>query len=95
MGAHDLDTIADGLDVRAGGGGRHVHSFGSTEEAPDVGEAVYACGHEIRTRAAPGGSPSAARSPRTRRPFCSPSTAFSDVNAAEATGGGGTNWWRC
>ena len=51
MGAHDLDTIADGLDVRLADEGDTFIPFGSTEEeAPDAGEAVYACGHEIRTR---------------------------------------------
>ena len=50
MGAHDLDTIADGLDVRLAEEGDTFIPFGSTEEeSPDVGEAVYACGHEIRT----------------------------------------------
>ena len=39
MGAHDLDTIADGLDVRLAEEGDTFIPFGSTEEeAPDVGE---------------------------------------------------------
>ena len=51
MGAHDLDTIDEGLDVRLAGEGDTFIPFGSTEEeTPDAGEAVYASGKEIRTR---------------------------------------------
>ena len=51
MGAHDLDTIDEGLDVRLAEEGDTFIPFGSTEEEkPDLGEAVYASGNEIRTR---------------------------------------------
>ena len=51
MGAHDLDTIDEGLDVRLAEDGDTFIPFGSTEEErPDVGEAVYAADREIRTR---------------------------------------------
>ena len=41
MGAHDLDTIEDGLDVRLAQEGDTFIPFGSTEEeAPDAGEAA-------------------------------------------------------
>ncbi len=51
IGAHDLDSIDGGLDVRPAVEGDTFIAFGETEEeVPDVGEAIYASGHEVRTR---------------------------------------------
>ena len=51
IGAHDLSTISEGLDVRAAVEGDTFVAFGETEtETPDIGEIVYASGHEVRTR---------------------------------------------
>ena len=51
IGAHDLDSIDEGLDVRLAGEGDTFIAFGETEEEiPEAGEAIYASGHEVRTR---------------------------------------------
>lgn len=51
IGAHDLGTIAEGLEVRLSKEGDTFLPFGETEtETPDVGETVYAAGNEVRTR---------------------------------------------
>ena len=51
IGAHDLDTIDEGLDVRLAVKGDTFIAFGETEEeTPDEGEAIYASGSEVRTR---------------------------------------------
>ena len=51
IGAHDLSTIAEGLDVRAARDGDTFVAFGETEkETPDPGEIVYVSGSEVRTR---------------------------------------------
>lgn len=51
IGAHDLDTIAEGLEVRPAVEGDTFIAFGETEEeTPDLGEPVYVSGHEVRTR---------------------------------------------
>ncbi len=84
MGAHDLDTIADGLDVRLAEEGDTFIPFGSTEEeAPDVGEAVYACGHEIRTRRWTWRQSERGKSTENTKAILVPLDGFSDVNAAE------------
>lgn len=51
IGAHDLGTIPDGLEVRLAKEGDVFLPFGETQtEAPDAGETVYAAGNEVRTR---------------------------------------------
>ncbi len=51
IGAHDLNTIAEGLDVRPAVDSDTFIAFGETEaEKPDLGEMVYVSGHEVRTR---------------------------------------------
>lgn len=51
IGAHDLATIPDGLEVRLSREGDTFLPFGeTTPEAPDAGETVYAAGSEVRTR---------------------------------------------
>ncbi|NLU24024.1 MAG: hypothetical protein GXW99_04735 [Clostridiales bacterium] len=51
IGAHDLDTMKDGLTVRLSQPGDTFVAFGATEtEIPVPGEAIYVSGHEVRTR---------------------------------------------
>ena len=84
MGAHDLDTIEDGLDVRLAEEGDTFIPFGSTEEeVPDVGEAVYACGHEIRTRRWTWRQSERGKITENTKAILFPIDGFSDVNAAE------------
>ena len=84
MGAHDLDTIEDGLDVRLAQEGDTFIPFGSTEEeAPDAGEAVYACGHEIRTRRWTWRQSDRGKITENTKAILFPIDGFSDVNAAE------------
>lgn len=84
MGAHDLDTIADGVDVRLAEEGDTFIPFGSTEEeAPDVGEAVYACGHEIRTRRWTWRQSERGKITENTKAILFPIDGFSDVNTAE------------
>lgn len=77
MGAHDLDTIDEGLDVRLAKEGDTFIPFGSTEEeTPDMGDG----GVRLRQRDPHppldvAGSRSGARSRRRPKPSCSPSTA--------------------
>ena len=84
MGAHDLDTIEDGLDVRLAEEGDTFIPFGSTEEeVPDVGEAVYACGHEIRTRRWTWRQSERGKITENTKAILFPIDGFSGVNAAE------------
>ena len=51
IGAHDLATMKDGLEVRLAQEGDMFMPFGGTEtEKPDPGEVVYVSGTEVRTR---------------------------------------------
>lgn len=51
IGAHDIDTIKDSLDVRPATEDDTFVAFGQEEkEHPDVGEIVYVSGNEVRTR---------------------------------------------
>lgn len=51
IGAHDIDSLDGGLDVRIAVPEDTFVAFGSTEEEkPEEGEAVYASGNEVRTR---------------------------------------------
>ena len=84
MGAHDLDTIDEGLDVRLAGEGDTFIPFGSTEEeTPDVGEAVYASGNEIRTRRWTWRQSERGKITQETKAILFPIDGFSDVNAEE------------
>ena len=51
IGAHDLATMTDGLEVRLAQEGDTFLPFGETEtETPDPNEVVYVSGTEVRTR---------------------------------------------
>ena len=51
IGAHDIDSLEGGLEVRPARAGDTFVAFGETEtETPDPGEPVYVSGHTVRTR---------------------------------------------
>ena len=51
MGAHDLGGSSEDICIRLAQAGDTFLPFGGeAEEAPDAGEAVYAVGHQVRTR---------------------------------------------
>lgn len=84
MGAHDLDTIDEGLDVRLAEEEDTFIPFGSTEEeTPDAGEAVYASGHEIRTRRWTWRQSERGKITGKTRGILFPIDGFSDLNAEE------------
>ncbi len=84
MGAHDLDTIDEGLDVRVAEEGDTFIPFGSTEEEkPDPGEAVYASGNEIRTRRWTWRKSERCNITEDTKAFLFAFDGFSDVNAEE------------
>lgn len=81
IGAHDLDTIAEGLDVRFAQMDDTFVAFGSTEvEAPDAGEAVYASGHEVRTRRWTWRQSEVGKITEETKAILFPIDGFSDVN---------------
>ena len=84
MGAHDLGTIDEGLDVRLAREGDTFIPFGSTEtETPDAGEAVYASGSEIRTRRWTWRQSERGKITEETTAILFPIDGFSDVNADE------------
>lgn len=84
MGAHDLDTIDEGLNVRLAEEEDTFIPFGSTEEeTPDAGEAVYASGHEIRTRRWTWRQSERGKITGKTRDILFPIDGFSDLNAEE------------
>lgn len=84
MGAHDLDTIDEGLDVRLAEEEDTFIPFCSTEEeTPDAGEAVYASGHEIRTRRWTWRQSERGKITGKTRDILFPIDGFSDLNAEE------------
>ena len=51
IGAHDMATVAESLDVRPAAEGDTFVPFGSAEEDnPEPGEVVYVSDHQVRTR---------------------------------------------
>ncbi|MDL2264170.1 hypothetical protein LJC31_05910 [Synergistaceae bacterium OttesenSCG-928-I11] len=51
IGAHDLDTVGEGLDVRFAQEGDTFLAFGSDEmELPAPDELIYVANHQVRTR---------------------------------------------
>lgn len=84
IGAHDLDTIAEGLDVRMAVEGDTFIAFGETEEeTPDVGEAIYASGNEVRTRRWTWRQSERGKITEETKAVLFPIDGFVDVNKAE------------
>ena len=84
IGAHDLDTIDNGLDVRMAVAGDTFIAFGETEEeTPDVGEAIYASGNEVRTRRWTWRQSERGKITEETKAVLFPIDGFADVNKAE------------
>lgn len=84
IGAHDLGTIAEGLEVRPAVPGDVFVPFGSTEaEAPDPGEIVYASEHQVRTRRWTWRQSEIGKITEETTSVLFPIDGFSDVNAGE------------
>ena len=84
MGAHDLDTIGEGLDVRlARAGDRFVPFGGLEEETPDMGEAIYASGQEVRTRRWTWRQSECGKITEETQAILFPIDGFTDVNAGK------------
>lgn len=84
IGAHDLDTIDQGLDVRAAQAGDTFIALGETEEeTPDAGEAIYASGSEVRTRRWTWRQSERGKITQDTKAVLFPIDGFSDVNEAQ------------
>ena len=84
IGAHDLDSMEEGLDVRLAEDGDTFIAFGETEEeVPEKGEAIYASGHEVRTRRWTWRQSERGKITEETRAVLFPIDGFSDVNKAE------------
>ena len=84
IGAHDLDTIDESLQVRTAHEGDTFIAFGETEEeTPDMGEAIYASGNEVRTRRWTWRQSERGKITEETRAVLFPIDGFADVNAKE------------
>ena len=84
IGAHDLDSIEEGLDVRLAQEGDTFIAFGETEkEIPEPGEAIYASGHEVRTRRWTWRQSERGKITEETSAVLFPIDGFADVNRAE------------
>ena len=84
IGAHDLDTIAESLQVRTAHEGDTFIAFGETEEeTPDMGEAIYASGNEVRTRRWTWRQSERGKITEETKVVLFPIDGFADVNAKE------------
>ncbi len=84
IGAHDLDTMDGGLDVRLAQPGDTFVAFGATEEEiPDPGEAIYVSGHQVRTRRWTWRQSEVGKITEETRSILFPIDGFSDVNEPE------------
>ena len=83
IGAHDIDSLEEGLDVRMAAEGDTFIAFGETEEEiPEPGEAVYASGHEVRTRRWTWRQSERGKITEETKAILFPIDGFSDVNEA-------------
>ena len=84
IGAHDLDSIDEGLDVRMAQEGDTFIAFGETEEeVPEQGEVIYASGHEVRTRRWTWRQSERGKITEETRAVLFPIDGFADVNKPE------------
>lgn len=84
IGAHDIDSLDNGLDVRMAEPGDTFVAFGETEEeTPEPGEAIYASGHEVRTRRWTWRQSERGKITQQTKSILFPIDGFSDVNEAE------------
>ena len=84
IGAHDLGSIEEGLDVRLAEEGDTFIAFGETEEeVPEPGEAIYASAHEVRTRRWTWRQSERGKITEETEAVLFPIDGFADVNKAE------------
>ena len=84
IGAHDIDSLDEGLDVRLARPGDTFIAFGETEEeTPDEGETIYASGGEVRTRRWTWRQSERGKITEETKSVLFPIDGFSDVNEAE------------
>ena len=84
IGAHDIDSLEGGLEVRPARAGDTFVAFGETEgEAPDEGEIVYASGSQVRTRRWTWRQSERGKITEETTAILYPIDGFTDVNEAE------------
>ena len=84
IGAHDLGSIEESLDVRLAEEGDTFIAFGETEEeVPEMGEVIYASGHEVRTRRWTWRQSERGKITEETAAVLFPIDGFADVNKAE------------
>ena len=84
IGAHDIDSLEGGLEVRPARAGDTFVAFGETEEeTPDEGEIVYASGSQVRTRRWTWRQSERGKITQETKAILFPIDGFSDVNAEE------------
>ena len=84
IGAHDINSLDGGLEVRPARAGDTFVAFGETEEeTPDAGEIVYASGSQVRTRRWTWRQSERGKITEQTRAILFPIDGFSDVNEAE------------
>ena len=84
IGAHDIDTLEGGLEVRPARAGDTFVAFGETvEETPDEGEIIYASGSQVRTRRWTWRQSERGKITEETKAILFPIDGFTDVNEAE------------
>ena len=84
IGAHDIDSLEGGLEVRPARAGDTFVAFGETEEeTPDEGEIVYASGSQVRTRRWTWRQSERGKITEETTAILYPIDGFTDVNEAE------------
>ena len=84
IGAHDIDSLEGGLEVRPARPGDTFVAFGETEEeSPDQGEIVYASGRQVRTRRWTWRQSERGKITRETTAILYPIDGFTDVNESE------------
>ena len=84
IGAHDIDTLDGGLEVRPARAGDTFVAFGETEEeTPDEGEIVYASGSQVRTRRWTWRQSERGKITEETRSILYPIDGFTDVNETQ------------
>lgn len=84
IGAHDIDTLDGGLEVRPARAGDTFVAFGETEEeTPDEGEIVYASGRQVRTRRWTWRQSERGKITEETRAILYPIDGFTDVNETQ------------
>ena len=84
IGAHDIDSLEGGLEVRPARAGDTFVAFGEPEEeTPDEGESVYASGSQVRTRRWTWRQSERGKITEETTAILYPIDGFTDVNEAE------------